>query len=403
MHNYSETERKKLLDILAHDTDQKDSESKHHRFSLIASIIQHHDKFGVVSTGEGALPIFSDILYFTSNSDSIDGIKKNITSVMLLNLADIAAVNILNDPKRMALFLAIAIGKKRKDEKVIIEIDGMSRDEIKRKIENNLDEIEKDLDAKEEKDLFTELKSIHKSKECCLGLRAQKLKIVINDWKTLIAAVSHEKVKGNRVELKKRLVELEKNPSRAIHRILRLLQEASETSNTAILLNHISSTFVEGKLVGTLGAHQFQTFCEQLATVVKFDYGLNFFKAITCACVRSEISSNYNLKDDIRDNRYKIGDDEYEILKGMSHDKLVEIAEKITMLYVKTIAGLIKRYEGVLDYSSDNPRRFGFQMRNLTSDAKIRDTIIDFLCIKHNKDSIALTWIADEVTIWSMD
>lgn len=90
--NYDETQRQLLLDSLVYDNEPKESEAKHNRFSLITSIIQHHDKFGVVSTGEGALPLFSDILYFTSDASVIDGIKKNITSVMLTNLADAAAV-----------------------------------------------------------------------------------------------------------------------------------------------------------------------------------------------------------------------------------------------------------------------------------------------------------------------
>ena len=403
LHNYSEKERRKLLDILTHKYDEADSNSNHNRFSLIASIIQHHDKFGVVSTGEGALPIFSDILYFTSNRESISGIKKNITSVMLLNLADIGAVNVSNDPKKRALVLAIAIGKKRKDQEVKIELDGMSRDDIEKAISGTLIEVEGELKKKDIEELFNELRSIHEGSNCCLGLRAEKLHIVIEDWKILLDAVSSERVKGNRVELKKFLIDLEKNPSRTIHRILRLLQEAADTCNVVPLLKHISPSFVETKLVGILGSHQFQTFCEQFATVVKLDYGLNFFKAITCTCVRGSVSKEYSLKDDQVNNRYKISVDELTAFNKLGADQHVEIAEKVTILYIKTIAGLLSRYVGVLDYSSENPRRFGFQMRNLTSDSKIRDTILDFLCIKQNKESIAIPWIADEVTIWSID
>jgi hypothetical protein len=42
-------------------------------------------------------------------------------------------------------------------------------------------------------------------------------------------------------------------------------------------------------------------------------------------------------------------------------------------------------------------------MRDLTADPKIRESIIDLLCWQDSKDHVALTWIADEVTIWSMD
>ena len=198
-------------------------------------------------------------------------------------------------------------------------------------------------------------------------------------------------------------MELEQNPSRSIHRILRILQESTDTCNAKALRVHFSPTSVEAILVGTLGAHQFQTFCEQLATVVKFDYGLNFFKGIVCASIRNEIHSDYSILDDIESNRYKLNDHESNELEKMEHNSKVKLSEKITTLIVAVLEGLINRYKGVLDYSSQNPRRLGFQMRNLTGDVKIRDTILDFLCIQNNKEPIALTWIADEVTIWSMD
>ena len=44
-----------MVDGLAYPTDPANSESKDNRFSLISSIIQHHDKFGVVSTGEASI------------------------------------------------------------------------------------------------------------------------------------------------------------------------------------------------------------------------------------------------------------------------------------------------------------------------------------------------------------
>ena len=49
-----------------------------------------------------------------------------------------------------------------------------------------------------------------------------------------------------------------------------------------------------------------------------------------------------------------------------------------------------------------NLRRFGFQMRGLTLDAAVRDAIVNLLCIQENKEHVALTWIADEVPLWSM-
>ncbi|MCG8406951.1 MAG: HD domain-containing protein, partial [Phycisphaerales bacterium] len=97
--NYDQDQQQALVESLRYSDDSLYSDSKHNRFALITSIVQHHDKFGVVSTGEGGLPIFSDILYFTSDQTSKSGIRKNITSVMLLNLADISAVNVSSQAK----------------------------------------------------------------------------------------------------------------------------------------------------------------------------------------------------------------------------------------------------------------------------------------------------------------
>ncbi len=147
--------------------------------------------------------------------------------------------------------------------------------------------------------------------------------------------------------------------------------------------------------------------CELLATVAKLDYGLNFFKAIVCACVRKEI---YQDKKDVIAlatkngwNCYELSNEEKEILSAMSDGERATLISKITTLFVRTLEGLLNRYIGVLGYLSSDPRRFGFQMQPLTSDEKIRDTIINLLCIEDHKDPIALTWLVDEVTIWSMD
>ena len=67
------------------------------------------------------------------------------------------------------------------------------------------------------------------------------------------------------------------------------------------------------------------------------------------------------------------------------------------------LQGHVTRYAGVLDDASANPRRFGFQLRDLTGDSKIRGAIIDLLCVQPGKQPIALTWIEDEISIWSMD
>jgi hypothetical protein len=42
-------------------------------------------------------------------------------------------------------------------------------------------------------------------------------------------------------------------------------------------------------------------------------------------------------------------------------------------------------------------------MRSLVIDHKVRDIMLNLLCIEEHRDPIALTWLVEEVTIWSMD
>lgn len=356
-----------LVGHLSYPNDRS-SNSRNNRFALISSVIQHHDKFRVVSTGEGGLPIFSDILYFTSDQASIGGVKKNVTSVMLVNLADIAAVNTSPD-KQIGLKIAARVLASRKTGATYAD----------------------------EMPILDELKVEMCRQESCLGLRRAKLQNVLDDWEAVIHAISHHTVNGNRVALKLHLLELERNPARAIQRVYRLLQEACLTSKVAVS-DLINQTTVESALVGTLGAHQFQMFCEQFATVVKLDYSLNFFKAIVCATARKGLCGVSATA-----SWGQLSDSEAQALAALTIDDRAAIANAITILFVKVLETLVSRYSGVLDQSSSNPRRFGFQMRNLTEDQRVRDAIIDFLCIRQHRDPIALTWMADEVTIWSMD
>jgi hypothetical protein len=382
LRNFDENQRQRLVEALTYQTDSVDSDAKHNRFSLIASIVQHHDKFGVVSTGEGALPLFSDILYFTSDSSTIAGIRKNVTSVMVLNLVDIAAVNTASkDVRERAADLAKSITDSRK---VITQSKKLH--------------VTKALN---------EISNLCKLPGSSLGLDADKLAKVLEDWDILIEVIDHEQVQGNRVKLKHHLLELERNPSRAIKRILRLLQESARTTNCQFLTDgkYMSPTSVESVLVGTLGAYQFQTFCELLSTVAKLDYGLNFFKAILCASARKAIDVSYRCETMEQKAKpwNKLTDEEAKTVIVLPEESKANLAGKITALFVRVLEGLLNRYIGVLGCSTAEPRRFGFQMRDLTLDDEIRNNIINLLCIDDHKDSIALTWIADEVTIWSMD
>ncbi|MBU1126381.1 HD domain-containing protein [Patescibacteria group bacterium] len=394
--NFDRIQQQNLVESLVFENEPQHIEKKHNRFSLISSIIQHHDKFGVVSTGEGGLPIFSDILYFTSDQSSVPGIKKNITSVMVLNLADIAAVNTATTEIR----------EKSLDYAKMIGLYASTCDEDKKN--DNLDEtiIKETIDK---------LREICESPSSCLGIDLRKMINVLDDWSIVINAIDHDLVKGNRVQLKLYLLDLERNPARAIQRILRLLQEASSTTNCEILIDqkYLSPTTVESVLVGTLGAHQFQSFCEQFATVVKMDYALRFFQSIFTSCVRKELVNkcpqheyyclyNTEIKKYILSG-HKLTEIENSMLTKLTSENKTELMQKITAIFVKVLASLIGRYITVLNFSSPTAGRFGFQMRDLTLDNNIKESIIDLLCLQETKDAIALSWIVDEVTIWSFD
>ncbi len=379
LRSFDEEQSRLLLDYLVYEGEQPNTLSKYSRFSLMASIIQHHDKFGVVSTGEGALPIFSDILYFTSNKGAIPGITKNVTAVMLLNLADIAAVCKVID-KKPALDLAANIYRLRHGDSPLPSHVG-----------------------KTERELADQLLNLCRCADTCLGLVPEKLSNVLGDWDILVSAV--KETQGDRTLLKRSLLNIEQNPSRGILRILRLLNESALTSEAPSLLSYMSPISVESVLVGTLGPQEFQAFCEQFATVVKLDYALDFFKGLLCACIRRELDTNYTIDSPLGSEATwrKLSDDEKAQVVSWDQKKAAEITGKITTLFVKVLASLISRYSGVIGQASVNPRRFGFQLRDLTLDEKIRSAILDLLCIQNSKDHIALTWIADEVTIWSFD
>lgn len=382
LRHYDDRQRQELVDSFVYEDEEDDIASKYSRFSLLASIIHHHDKFGLVTTGEGGLPVFSDILYFTSDSDSIEGIKKNITSVMIANLSDIAAVcTASSEMKDRALKIAKEVKMLR------LKSRGVSTDE--------------------ERECLQKLLQICKADESYLGLEITKVSDVFEEWKILMDLVDADSVRGNRIKLKHQLLEIERNPARAIKRVLRLLRESAIRSNCEALVKpqFISLTSVESVLVGTLGAYQFQSFCELLATVAKMDYGLHFFKAIVCTCVRKKISPSYTIiAKNKKENWNELSENEKSKLEVLDAEQKSEIANNITALFVKIIEALLNRYIGILGYLSVNdPRRFGFQMRSLVLDHKVRDIILEFLCIKEHRDPIALTWLAEEVTIWSMD
>lgn len=376
LRNFDQQQSDLLVNALQYQGEHDEHLSKHHRFSLICSTTQHHDKFGVVSTGEGALPIFSDILYFTSNEKALEGIVKNVTAVMLLNLGDIAAV-VPSTVSKQDVDAAFEIAKE-------------------------ISECRSKQDSSKQDDLLIHLTSIIEKPIYCLGLKPRKVLDVLSDWSVLADSIRDPEVKGNRGRLKRRLLYLEQNPARTIQRILRMLFEATETCNAKPLTSFMSPTSVESVLVGALGSHQFQHFCQQFASAVKLDYALNFFKAIVCACARKALHKQGTASIE-QGGWNSLSQEEAKFLESLGHQEAQGVANHITALFVKVLHGIITRYTGVLESGGLDARRFGFQMRDLTTDPKIREAIIDLLCIQESKDHVALTWIADEVTIWSMD
>jgi hypothetical protein len=376
LRNFNQEQSNLLVRALQYEGEPDELQSKYHRFSLICSTTQHHDKFGIVSTGEGALPVFSDILYFTSNEKALEGIVKNVTSVMLLNLGDIAAV-------------------------VPGTISQEDRDEALR-IAKEISNCRFQQEPTQHDELLVRLTSIIEKPSSCLGLKPRKVLDVLSDWGILVESIRDAEVKGNRGRLKRRLLYLEQNPARTIQRILRLLIEATETCNAHPLTGYLSPTSVESVLVGALGSHQFQYFCQQFASAVKLDYALNFFKAIVCACAR-KVFHRLGFTPMDQGSWNTLSQEEAKMLEELGRHDLQSIINHVTALFVKVLHGIITRYTGVLEAGGLDARRFGFQLRDLTTDPKIREAIIDLLCMQESKDHVALTWIADEVTIWSMD
>jgi hypothetical protein len=127
------------------------------------------------------------------------------------------------------------------------------------------------------------------------------------------------------------------------------------------------------------------------------DYALAFFQSLMCMCIRTEIHDRFHADGGAKPALppRKLLPDEVAHL-DTNPTLASKVAEKASVME------LVGRYTGVLDHLAVNPRLIGFQLRDLTA-PEIRDTILDLLCVQAHKDPVALTWIVDEVTIWSID
>ncbi len=399
LRNFDERKRNELIDALAARSDT-DEEQKRNRFFRLCSVVEHHDKFGVVSTGEGGLPILSDILYFASDKDDLEGIRKNVTSVMLVNLADVAAVSTIpNDGQSFEIVGQVhelrcprPHSRSCERSKPASALCGRGKGAKRRP----------QVAGGAEQDLLETLEAICKGDRACLGLSREKAEWILGDWGQLIGAIEAPEVQGDRKSLNQRLLEIECNPKRAIERIRRLLVETVSNSGCGALLEYMTAPSVEAHLVGRFGPFQFERFCEHLALVAKLDYGLKFFKAIVCGCVRNTFAGGVGPSDDAAPFDH-LSEEEQRALGELDEHQDQAVTRQITSVFASVLRSLVSRYAGELGAPPESQRRFGFQLHGLTADPNIRSKIIDLLCLQRDMDYIALNWIADEITVWSMD
>ena len=401
--NFDEKERLKLVIFLGFGENKELIENRQNRFSLLTSIINHHDKFGVVSTGEGGMPIFSNILYFTSSEKDIEPIKKNVTAVMLANLADIAAV--ITQRKHPQILKAY---------NKATELREIRTRAATQKISNS--------DIHLEQNILEELKKICEDEELSLGLSGRKVKKVLQDWEDLIGAI--DDAKGDRLKLKIELLNRERNPTRTIERVFRLVEESIITAEAPNLISNdeLSKALIESTLINILGNYQFESFCEKLATVVKLDYGLKFFQSIVCASIRKEIYRGSDLRIDRKEMEYlrkhhqaflkdnksdlepsRLHAEERNKLNMLSSGTKSALIRRISTITVKVLVAIISRYSGIFDLNIQSGHRFGIQMGDLSKDRQIWRSIVEQLCLQEDKESFALSWMIDEVTIWPFD
>ena len=230
-------------------------------FSLLCSMIQHHDKFGNLCTGEASLPILSDVLYFTSSQKKIVGALKNVTSVMLLNLADMAAVCTYKDSEE--------------DDGVKIKEAWSLVKEIRKCVNsNNTPEYSKKADLFKEK---------LKETRACRGLISDDVKRNYEFFLVMVEQICESK--ADRQKLKRLLIKYEQKPVGLINRMRNLLTTVIKSIGGEVLSPHFSDASIESVLSGLLDT-QFEDFCNRFALVVKMGYAKRFFQIIARTEIR---------------------------------------------------------------------------------------------------------------------
>lgn len=363
-------------------------------FALVVAAARDHDEFGVISTGEGGYPILSDIIDFANMGEvQLKQAKARITYIVLLTLADIAAVNRLRDAEiEESCKLAMQVFQLRRDSNTPLNAESAAVEGLHRLMDH---------------------RAPNGTSSSCLGLSRQKVVDVLHDWSVLMDAIAT--AGGNRTALKRQLLEVTSQPANAIERIHRLFRECADATGATALKDFISLETIESDLVAALGDHQFQYFCRELSVIAKLDYAQRFFQAVMCGCIRKMLrkdgripspEESISLKrspDEKHTYLRKLEVEECNKLKELKEDAWEVTAQHASSLFVRVFEKLIRRFSGVLDSRATNPHLFQLQLRELTGDPDVCFSIINLLCLEDNREHIALMWIADEVGAKPMD
>jgi len=225
------------------------------------------------------------------------------------------------------------------------------------------------------------------------GISKLQAEWIVNDVNNILLAIGAGN--GKRLEISKKLLEMDSDPSNVTNRIARLvdvscknakLQQKRFSSNDGsipyveeeweeIPFDRIID-IVNNKLQVHFLGSAYQKFCIDFAHYCKFDYALYFF---------GEVARQLNIKR-IRDGKT----DEYPI------DDLVGII-------VQVLKSIVETYRELINASEASPRRIGIQMQSLLRPG-VKETITGFLAGTKGPASRdvanVVSWITNEVSAW---
>lgn len=388
INNLDRDERNKLVKEIGYE-----------KFKLIALAVEHHDKFGNLSTGEASLTILSSVLFykrFEDENDSDEDEKKIeekneklkikysnqiITTIMLLNMLDMASISPLSSKK--------------------------DRDEVNENFKKLYGIT--DLDSSDEAlGMLKYNKEILRKTDNFLGISYENLVDYHKDWLVLLKKI--DQVKGVRKKLSNILIDTEQYPERTISRIRRLLRASAKQAGAYKLLKYYTNSFIEEILVGILGS-DFIRFCDEFAHVGKLGYSLKFFIGLTKGMVRKKIGEKIeclSVKKRLGDPELTIGEvKDFDQVKSFTtiiryiKNYVIQNRNSITDLFEEAIAtGREKTYTGQENVKLNNI--LNSDINNLDSlkkneIIKFINTLIEygveqpFIAIKRDKELIYKT------------